>query len=285
MKIENLTNKIYAVWATAKVVVQEYGHTVKYAKHVAAFAIKQELRLTDDGLSLFLGNNSIGKELGYKKQPHPSTFSKVRERSDPKIFEDVYNGSVQLFMKGKQIRLMAQDSTDVAAYSYDDKDAKWGHRTPSKKEQFRNGKLDKELFFGFKSHVICDAETEIPIALAIVPGNRHDKRLFGTLFDFVRNNFIINRDAKYLADSAMDSSDIREELRHFGIKPVIAINGRRFRKSEIPKDKEYGKRWAIERIFSRLKVVFGLSKNRFVGINRVAIHIYSCFLAYLIRYV
>ena len=285
MDINNLKPKILAVWATAKVIVRRYGHTVKYAKHIAAFAMKQELQLTDENLSLFIGNNQIGKELGYKKRPHPSTFSKVRERTDPRIFEDVYNLSVQLIMKGKQLRLIAQDSTDVSAYSYDDKDAKWGHRTPSKKEQIRNGnKIGKELFFGYKPHVACDAETEIPIAVAIVPANRHDKRLFGTLFDFVWNGFTVNRDAKYLSDSALDSSDIKEELRYYGIKPVIAINGRGYYKSTIPKDPEYGKRWAIERIFSRLKEVFGLSKNRFVGINRVAIHIYSCFLAYLIRY-
>ena len=36
----------------------------------------------------------------------------------------------------------------------------------------------------------------------------------------------------------------------------------------------------IERVFARLKEVFGLSKNRFVGIDKVAVHIYSCLIAH-----
>ncbi len=30
---------------------------------------------------------------------------------------------------------------------------------------------------------------------------------------------------------------------------------------------DYGKRWSIERLFSLLKERFGLSKNRFIGID------------------
>ena len=56
-------------------------------------------------------------------------------------------------------------------------------------------------------------------------------------------------------------------------------------KSEAPKDPDYGKRWAIERIFSRLKEVFGMAKNRFVGLKKVSIHVFSCLLAYAVRYV
>ena len=37
-------------------------------------------------------------------------------------------------------------------------------------------------------------------------------------------------------------------------------------------------------VFSRLKEVFGLSKNRFVGIEKVAVHIYSCLIAYIVKY-
>ena len=38
------------------------------------------------------------------------------------------------------------------------------------------------------------------------------------------------------------------------------------------------------RVFSRLKKVFGLSKNRFVGIEKVAVRIYSCLIAYIVKY-
>jgi len=37
-------------------------------------------------------------------------------------------------MKERQARLFAIDSTDIPAFSFKDKDAKFGHRTPSKNE-------------------------------------------------------------------------------------------------------------------------------------------------------
>lgn len=63
-----------------------------------------------------------------------------------------------------------------------------------------------------------------------------------------------------------------------------SANGRGHRRSEVPKDPEYGKRGAVERIFPRLKEVFGLAKNRVVGMEKMAIHIYSCITAYLVSY-
>ncbi|MGC8496249.1 MAG: transposase, partial [Candidatus Micrarchaeia archaeon] len=96
--------------------------------------------------------------------------------------------------------------------------------------------------------------------------------------------FVINYDAKFLADAAYDSTDIYQELHYDNVKPVIATNGRGFYKSKKPKDPEYGKRWAVERIFSRLKEIFGLARNRFVGIAKVTIFAFSCLIAYLVKY-
>jgi hypothetical protein len=74
-------------------------------------------------------------------------------------------------------------------------------------------------------------------------------------------------------------------LRECGITPAISRNGRRRRKSEIPKDPDYGKRWAIERIFLRLKEAFGMKNNRFAGLKNVSIYVFSCILAYAMRYI
>jgi hypothetical protein len=131
----------------------------------------------------------------------------------------------------------------------------------------------------------CPAPWRSPVGICIESANTNDNKLFGRLFEHVRNAFSFNYNAKYLADSAYDSTDIKEELRRFDVTPVISRNGRRFRKSEKPKDPDYGGKWAIGRIFSRLKEVFCMAKNRFVGIKRVSIHIFSCLLRYAIRYV
>ena len=282
MEIYDLRNKIVEVSGIARVVVQQFGHTKKFAKHIVASAIKQIKHLTDEELAKFVGTDEIGKEIGYENIPDPSVFSKFRERAEPEIFEFVANTVLWLKYKDKTIKLIAQDSTDVDAYSKKDKDARWGVRTIPKKRQ--NDEETVEKFFGYKLHSAVDADTDNPIAFFIRPANKHDKKLFGTIFKYTRENFRLGYKSKYIADSALDSSDVRRELRYYNMSDLIAINGRGWRKSEIPKDPDYGKRWAVERFFSRLKEMFGLSKNRFRGIKRVMMHVYSCIIAYLIAY-
>lgn len=78
--------------------------------------------------------------MGYGRNLDETTFSKVRERMEPEIMEELNNWIVEDRMKGRQLKLMSQDSTDVFAYSRKDQEAKWGHRTPSRKEQLmQNG--------------------------------------------------------------------------------------------------------------------------------------------------
>lgn len=282
VELEKLTNKIVEVKAIAQVVVQNFGHLKKFAKHVVAFAIKQIQGFTDEELAKFVGKEDIGKLIGYEKEPNPTVFSKFRERAEPEIFEFVANVILWLKYKDRPIKRIAQDSTDIDAYSEDDPDADWGKRTVPKKRQVTDESV--ESFFGYKLHSGVDADTDNPIAFFIRPANRHDKKLFGTILAHIKGNFRIGHKAKYIADSALDSFDVRRELRYNDIKDLIAINGRGHRKSEVPKDPDYGKRWSIERFFSRLKEVFGLDKNRFIGIRKVMIHIYSCIIAYLVSY-
>ena len=286
MELYEIKIKILEVWSIAHVVVQKYRHTKKFAKQIIALVIKEDKNFSDEKLAKFLGEDPIGKILGYSKTPHPSVFSKVRKRSDTRILQEVYEWFLQDKMKEKQVHLIAQDSTDISAYSKDDKDARFGHKTPSKKEQIASKSTKKSFVFGYKLHVIADVETEIPIALEIAPANRNDKIFFHELYNTVKERFAVHMkpNAKFLADAAYDSTDIYQELHYDGVKPLIVVNGRGHYKSSKPKDKEYGKRWAIERIFSRLKEVFGLAKNRFIGIKKVTMHIYSCILAYLLRY-
>ena len=52
----------------------------------------------------------------------------------------------------------------------------------------------------------------------------------------------MNLSTKFLADSGYDATDIYQELHYDSVKQVIAINGRGFYKSSVPKDPEYGKR-------------------------------------------
>ncbi len=285
MEIYELKNKITELLAAARVIVQKFGHTKKFAKHPVAFVIKQHENFNDMKLVRFLRRDRLGRMLGYGRDLNETTFSKARDRMEPEIMEELNNWIVEDRMKGKQLKLMSQDSTDVFAYSRKDAEAKWGHRTPSRKEQLmQGGGTEKELFFGYKLHAVVDVETEIPIAVKIIPANTNDKKLFPCLYNFVKESFQIQFMAKFLADAQYHSSKIRSALRNDNLVPVIPFSGNQWRKTEHPTDPDYGKRWAVEHVFSRLKEMFGMAKNRFIGLKKVRIHVYSCLLANLLEY-
>jgi len=284
MKIKNPKDKILEVLAYARVLVQDFGHTVKSAKHIVALTIKQARRLqTDVELISFLSTDPMGKEIGYDHKPDPTTFSKVRERFDPEILGTLINELLLSRYKDVVVENLVQDSTDVDGYSRNDEDAKWGKRTVPKKRQ--SAKKDKvEYFFGYKLHAIADADREMPLSIGVISGNRNDRKMFPSLFQSTRRNFRLKLGAKFIADAQYHSTKIREELRFFGLTPLIPFGGNQYVETEHPKDPDYGKRWSIEHIFSRLKEKFNMTKNRFVGLKRVKMFVYSCILAYLIEY-
>ncbi len=285
MEIYELKDKIVEVLAAARVIVQKFGHTKKFAKHPVAFVIKQLENFKDAKLVEFLRKNPIGKLLGYKKTFSETTFSKLRERMNPEILQELQIWITSDLLKGRQLKLIAQDSTDVPAYSEKDKEAEWGHRTPSRKEQLLyNSDSEKEFFYGYKPHMIVDAETDMPIAVEVISANTNDRKPFNSLYMKVKEIAVLQYGCKFLADAQYHSSKIRMALRNDNNVPVIPFSGNKWRKTENPKDPDYGKRWAVERVFSRLKGVFGLEDNRFFGLKKVRIHVFSCVLAYLLRY-
>ncbi len=286
MEIYELKTKITEFLAAARVIVQKFGHTKKFAKHPVALIIKQHENFKDIKLVKFLQKDPIGRVLGYSRDFDVTTFSKIRERMEPEIMEELNNWIVEDRMKGKQLKLMSQDSSDVFAYSRKDKEARWGHRTPSRKEQLMQaGGKEKELFFGYKLHAIVDAETEMPIAVKVMPANTNDKKLFPCLYGFIKENFTVKFLGKFLADAQYNSSKIRATLRDDNMIPLIPFSRTKNHKREDPKDPDYGKRWSVEHVFSRLKEMFGMAKNRVIGLKKVRIHVYSCLLANLLEFV
>jgi hypothetical protein len=248
MDIENLRNKIREVMAYARVLVQKYGHLKKFAKHIAALAIKQLQGIpTDIKLIEFISTDPIGKEIGYNHVPEESIFSKVRARMDPEILVEMISMITIMRYKNIVISKIVQDSTDVDAYSRKDKDAKWGKRTIPKTRQ-KNQEEKVESFFGYKLHVISDADREIPLSISIISGNRNDKIMFPKLFGYTKKNFRLKLGAKFIADAQYHSTKIREELRYSGLNALIPFTGTKNRKTESPKDPDYGKHWSIEHI-------------------------------------
>jgi len=214
----------------------------------------------------------VWKELrqacGLKVAPSNSTISRARDRID---LSEIFNSLVR---KAKEIGLVkgfiiSVDSTQFEAYLKGDKEAKLGYCAAK-----------DEFIFGYKAHIITDADSELPIAVVVSPANEHDSKHLKPLLKRVFKNFICEV-KKLLGDSAYDSSAIRKFLRKIGIEDVIDRNKRRGREFPKIKDKDYRKRSASERVNSHAKGSFGLENFTFAGIKRALQHTYACLAAML----
>lgn len=285
--IKKIRNKIGEVWAAASLIAYSLGHKYEngrlVGRQIAAIAIENLLTCSDRELPDCLENYQLLDALGYKKSPNPSIFSHVRKEIGAKAIMEVDQFIIQRLYRNRSIRLLAIDSKFIQTFSKNDAQALFGYFTTPKRDQTKEKKTETKQ--GYKIHAIIDVETGIPLYWIVLPANKHDSEAFDELFQYVKDHFRITHDAKFLADSAYDSTHIYEILRYFNVVPVIAINGRGHYKSAIPRDKEYGKRWAIERFFSKLQRKVGILNNRFMGIERVTFHLNSVLMGYLIRYI
>ena len=288
--ISKIKNIIPTVVGYASQVARDLGHWYEngtmYAKHIVALAFGSITRCSDRELPDELNSRNLLKALRYKNPPDSSIFSKVRKE----VGEEEIGRTAELIIHelyaNRFISLFAMDSTYVPYYFSDDKEAVWGYATLKKKEQeFLGEKKAKGLKRGYKLHLIYDVETRIPLYWIVLPANVHDKDAFKTLFDYVRTHFRFAHNAKFLADSAYDSRDVRFMLTENRIIPVIAVNGRGHYKSSIPNDRDYRKRTGIERFFSILKMKLSLLDVRVKGLQKVTAHANSCMLGYLLKYV
>lgn len=241
----------------------------KISSYVKAWMIKHILRLPSEAqLARKLKNEDRLRMIcKFKRAPCKSSYCKARKRFSLKGVDFLFNFLVQ---KAKKLGLakgglVAIDSTDFEAHCKgnkklryrSDKCARWGHSTI-------RGRV-----FGYKAHIICDAETELPLAVKVFPANVNDALAFFSVFRNLLKNFRVGIQ-KLLADAGYDSSGIRKILRD--IKAVIARNGRGRHKSVNPKDKDYGKRWSVERINSRAKEELGLDNLKMKGLWAATFH-------------
>lgn len=211
-------------------------------------------------------DKELQKLCGFRKTPCKSAYCKARKRMTLAGLEFFF---VFLVSKAREIglakgRIVAVDSTDFEAYSnprrepekISDKCAQWGYSKT------------KGFVFGYKAHIACDAEAELPLAVIVLPANEHDSTGFFPLFGKLAKHF--KAIWKLLADCAYDSLDIRKTLH--GIEALIARNGRGNFESENPKDPDFRKRTAIERLNSRSKIELGLDNLKMRGLWSATFH-------------
>ena len=244
----------------------------KYRLKSLALAIlfRHLLRLSSDrDLVRKLQNFSeLRKACKLKKVPSVSTISRARNRiSLSGIF-------YQLVAKAKEIGLargfiLSVDSTQFEAYLRGDKEAKLGYCAAK-----------DDWIFGYKAHIVTDAESELPVAVVVTPANEADSNQFFPLMKRVWKNFT-HEVRKLLADSGYDAGYIRKWLREHGILDIIDRNKRRGNDFGKPKDPDYKKRSASERVNSHAKDGFALGRFTFAGLQRALQHVYACLSAML----
>ena len=179
-------------------------------------------------------------------------------------------------------RIVAIDSTPLEAYSKyqkdgnsSDPDAAWGIYV-------KDGR--QEWFFGYKVHIVADAELELPLGFEVTPANVYDSTMYQPLLTDLMERGI--RLHVVIADKGYDSiSNYKYTLEH-GAIPIIAMNPRNL-KEERERDFEgdfpvrrksdewkelYKKRGAVERINSRLKEELDLKALKVRGLEKVKTH-------------
>lgn len=202
-----------------------------------------------------------------KSSPDHASFSYFIKRLGKDIFQKILNDLVAQVKRlgGYFGKMVAIDSSLVKAYSRlrpdrgsSDPDAKMGIGST------------KEWVFGYKLHLACDADSELPISMKVTPANVYDNTQFGGLIrDLISKGL---RPSYVLADAGYDSAENRTVAKLFGAIPVIAGNPRRSRVIKAEPLPNYEKRWSVEHVFSRLKEELGLKMVKVGGQWRVTVH-------------
>jgi len=202
--------------------------------------------------------------------PDATSLTRFRERLGVKRFTSIFNQIVSLARDKGLIsdRLSIVDSTHVKAKvdtfrmqtnpdTVKDKDARYGYKTQNKP------------FFGYKSHIGIDADSELITKVETTSGNVHDGKVFPKVVD--------DQAETITADKAYDNKKNHRLLRRKRKTSAIII--KRNRKSKLLKKHQMKaeimaaqrERPKIERKFAELKRYHGLSVARYWGLAKMSI--------------
>lgn len=278
------------------------GYSVDALWHSYLIAYVQNIP-TVRGLIRALENNpALCKVAGINPFVIPSeaTYSrfvaKLSKHND--LVQETLNNAVQTLTDNLDGfgKVVAIDSTDVRAYSKgvknsdvkraSDPDAAWGAKKKHGGPYF---------WFGYKVHMVSDANYELPIHVEVTPANVSDYQGFiPPLRNANINPDYVLADAGY--DSKANYAFVADELQAI---PVIDMNKRgKRRNGRVPKRSKaelrlfdlrenpgidrgsnewkrlYDRRVSVERLFSRMKEFRRLGSIHHRGLAKVTLHAY-----------
>ena len=202
----------------------------------------------------------------------------------------IVDHAVETLLKKGRIRgeTLALDSTFIKAHSRRSLDNRTGYSDP----ESRVGRAIKTRDLGYRLHLAVDTRSEMPIAMTVAPANENEKKHSMQLFEKASCHV---KPKRLLADPQYSSQSLRDGALKQGTVPVIpyprnqqkGVKGvlridRKF-KSHGPQQlrRAYRKRVAVERVFSRLKNLAGLTLHNLRGLARITFHTQLCLLIML----
>jgi hypothetical protein len=180
------------------------------------------------------------------------------------------------------------DSTFIKACSRRNLDNHTGYSDP----ESRVGRAVKTRDLGYRLHLAVDTRSELPVAMTVASANENEKKHSIRLFEKAS---IHVKARKLVADPQYSSQSLRDAALKQGTMPVIpyprnqmkGVKGilridKRF-KSHGPQQLRgaYRKRVAVERVFSRLKNLAGLTQHNLRGLAKITFHTQLCLLIML----
>jgi IS5 family transposase len=241
---------------------------------VRSLVMKELLQLSSRRkFAQLLGKHpELAQRCGFSSAPNHSSYAYFIRRMGRDRFVKIVEIIGRKLAESRAFvgRSVVIDATLLSAYSRphgdrppSDADAAWGVRSTG------------DWVFGYKLHLACDAETELPIVFDVTSGNVHDSKMFPIL---LRRVVELGFHPEWIiADSAYDSDENRQLAASNGIVAVIPQN-RRNRKTQTEEPSRewqaiYSQRTSVERVFSRLKEELALKDIRVRSQWRVTVHI------------
>ena len=161
--------------------------------------------------------------------PHRTTFNRFIKRLTDHL-DLIQYCFVNLTNEMKEILpdlgdAVAIDSSAIDSYSngnrkvISDPEAAWG-----RKHDARSKNKDLiEWFFGYKVHLIADANHGLPLAFGILPANEHDSPVLPKAFEHGKKLYNWFQPKVGIGDRGYDAKSNHEYLIKEGISPVIRI--------------------------------------------------------------
>jgi IS5 family transposase len=220
-----------------------------------------------------------------------AVLSRFRSKVGPERLAQIVDQAIEVLVERKRIRgeTVALDSTFIKAYSRRNLDNRTGYSDP----ESRVGRAVKARGLGYRLHLAVDAGSEMPIAMIVASANENEKkhslRLLEKASDYVKPRRLV-------ADPQYSAQNLRDAAFKLGAVPVIpyprnqkkGVRGvlrvdRKFR-SHGPQSlrRAYRKRVVVERVFSRLKNLLGLTQHNLRGLANITFHSQLCVLAMLL---